>query len=118
MNNLYRIDSTHFAPKDNHTAIETYLIAENNDEVYDYISKFYGWIGDRYEDYYLGENEVDHKSWCIHYQGELEKCDQFLNDLHYGLTIYSWELISENIDVNNFLESLVLGIIEVYKFKE
>lgn len=39
MKNLYKIKVLHGAPKDSHTSIETYLIAESDNEVYEFIDE-------------------------------------------------------------------------------
>lgn len=56
--NLYRINSEHYAPKDCHESIISYLLAENEDEVYDVIKDagsrfgpYIGWHGDEDEIY-------------------------------------------------------------------
>lgn len=109
MKNLYKIIAQHFSPKDSFTGIAGYLIAENEERVYDFIEDhpsnsfddYVGWIGSKYDDELFWnpetqENDLTHKEKVIRDCGEL-KCDEYLNDLYYGQTLVGWELVQENL---------------------
>lgn len=112
MKNLYRILSSHYSPKDGHDSIMGYIICENEEQVFDvmkdslkfdYKHSCIGWIGDLEEDdgYYIDDDldrfiECTHKERILAEKGEL-RCDEYLEDLYYGQTLYGWELAKENL---------------------
>ncbi len=118
--NLYRIISSHYSPKDSFTSTLCFLLAENEEQIYDFVkncsydqfNESINWCGDEDELYWNEETEEEdltHKEWVLLNQGELE-CDDFLTDLYYGQTLIGWELINEDIAEN---EQLILTNLKV-----
>jgi len=120
--NLYRVTFRHWSPKDYEEGIKTYLLAENDEEVYKYVDKTYN--NDNWEDY-EPENDDDiniydddcniigtesFKEMIIRIKGEQNWECADLNDLYYGKTLYGWELVKADA-VIDFKEMLELGIV-------
>ena len=98
--NLYKINFTHYAPKDSQNGILKYTIATNDAEICD--SLFEG------QYYYIDDsNKIEYE-----YESESEKFDNIrdelifnrgdayrddLDNLYYGVMQYWWELVKENI---------------------
>ena len=79
---LYKIQVTHYAPKDSHTSIEEYVVAKSNKDVFDYLAAGYA-----YWEEMLGESDEDDYWEILENQGD----DREVYDLYYGATQYSWE---------------------------
>ncbi len=113
--NLYEIIFEHFAPKDSKQGIFTYLIAESDKQVYEWLAsnptlKDGRWIITSWKDYEKDEEiheiydenynvigEESFKQRMIRLNGEINDEEVELNDLYYGKTLYGWKLIKENI---------------------
>ena len=126
--NLYRIKFIHVAPKDTGEGIVTYLLAENDVQVYNYIDQIYNyncWETRNEED----EGDTDSGLYAIYDElfnviGELtyrekvihEKGDMFNDnyaDAYYGITQYAWELVEKDIkwDPTKFIELKIINTI-------
>ena len=100
---LYEITLTHLAPKDSATAIKEYLVAENDIEVFDYLTKgegaYYTYWNDKIDVEYLEECGYEKDKACerivewidntIREKGE-HWDEELYCDLYYGRTIYGW----------------------------
>ena len=96
---LYQINVTHYAPRGSHTAIETFLVAESDEEVYNFINKLcYGYWknmeeeGEEENEFYINndyDNPVSFKEAVIAAKGDKEATEP--SDLYYGETRYEWE---------------------------
>ena len=100
---LYEITLTHLAPKDSATAIKEYLVAENDIEVFDYLTKgegaYYTYWNDKIDVEYLEECGYEKDKACerivewidntIRNKGEHWN-EELYWDLYYGRTIYGW----------------------------
>lgn len=119
--NLYKILFSHSAPKETKIGIKTYLLAENEDSVYDYIDKEYNYecwkdyeddneLFDIYDGCYdlIGTETFREKIMRI--RGDMNDEDYDYSDAYYGITLYGWELVKENIefDLSNIIK---LGVI-------
>ena len=104
MEKLYEIQVQHCAPKDSHTSTQAYLIANNDEEVYEWIKSdpmpamCTSWE-DREEedgpyDIYNDDYEVigteTFKEKMLRIKGDLYDEDQDWSDAYYGLTFYGW----------------------------
>lgn len=112
--NLYEIMMEHFAPKDSEKGIYTYLVANSDEEVYEWLKLekelkdgrqiFLSWsykeneeTFDIYdEDYNVIGNE-SFKEKMIRIKGDINDEDVELTDLYYGRTLVGWDLVKENI---------------------
>jgi hypothetical protein len=100
--NLYRIIVLHAAPKDSHTSTETYLVAESEEAVAEWINKekCYGyWFGEDGEEpstrYADGdyEKEIPFREWVMLKRGDLKDPEGW-EDAYYGVTKWGWEPIA------------------------
>lgn len=88
MKNLYVVNFTHYAQRGSESGIKEYLIAENNEQVMDYLVCDAGYTC--WEDW----DEEDLKA-ILSCQDESVLGN--LSDLYYGQSQISWELVFENI---------------------
>jgi hypothetical protein len=117
INRLFRIKVLHGAPKDSHTSTETYLVAENEQQVFDWINfkkNYGGWSNDTdeprichaHDDY---EKEISFQEWIMLNRGDLED-ESGWEDAYYGVTKWGWEPVEAT---EQEIEILVkLGIAE------
>ena len=121
--NLYKITFSHTAPKDQDEGIKGYLLAENDEQVYNYIDKTFNYEcwkdadedEDRepielYDDDYNVIGTETFKEKIIRIKGEQNDEDYDYCDAYYGITLYGWELVKENAD-GDYSEMIELGII-------
>lgn len=123
--NLYKILFAHSAPKDTKEGIETYLLAENDEEVYNYIDKEYNYEcwRDQEEDHEIFTlydedcnrigTETFHEK-IMRLKGEIEDEDYDYSDAYYGITLYGWKVVEENVS-NDFTNLVDLDIIRILK---
>lgn len=118
---LFKIIVLHAGPKDSHTSIETYLVADTEEEVAAWIDREKNsglWFDDgddeepnvRYVDDNC-EEEVPFNKWVMLKRGDLED-DEGYDDAYYGVTKWGWEPIPstpEEIRVMLKLEIAVLA---------
>ena len=140
--NLYKILVRHFAPKDQHNAIKTYIVAKNEMEVCIILDNFAYW--DQKEDDEILRNidqkflkkDIEYYEDIIDSEGQLQEEDrsdllfswrQFIistrgeigtkwadyDDLFYGKTHYGWELVKENITDEEYKTLLELNILKI-----
>jgi len=123
--NLYRILFTHSGPKSNKSGIETYLLADNEDEVYDFVDKEYNYDGweitekdnevlEIYDDDYNVIGTESFKEYIKRIRGEMNDENYDYSDAYYGITLYGWECVDE--DVSSEYDLLVkLGVVKIIK---
>ena len=107
---IYKIIVQHFSQKDSHESIETFLLAESDEAVYQWVDKekCYGMYADMteegdliniYDDDYNITGQETFKEKMIRIGGQYFDGDYEPQDLYYGVTIYGWEkLESEMLD--------------------
>jgi hypothetical protein len=128
--NLYRINMGHAAPKDWALSMLGYVLAENEEQVYEYLKSepdihghkpFNSWKDKEEEneefEIYNSSYEVigkeTFKEKIIRIGGEINEDDYDFSDSYYGISLYGWELVKENV---SGLESAIeLGIITQLK---
>ena len=101
--NIYRINVEHAAPKANWTNIECFLLAEDDESVYQWIDKkCHGcWShvdeeGDTYEIYDEDYNVIGKESYrekILRLKGEINDDSRDYADAYYGLEFFGWELV-------------------------
>jgi len=95
--NLYKIIMTHAAPKGYEEAIKEYIIANTDQEVFDYLKNESGYTYwddvERDEDTYGDEKTID---FIFNNKGD-SQVESKWHDLFYGSTMYDWELYRENL---------------------
>lgn len=103
---LYQIIVLHGAPNDSHTSTETYLVAENEEQVFDWLAaKTYGaWTEEpeegeepkmRYSE--ASKSEITFRQWIMEHRGDLED-DEGWEDAYYGITKWGWQPIEATPD--------------------
>jgi hypothetical protein len=112
--NLYEIMMEHYAPKDSEKGIHTYLVANSDEEVYEWLKLekelkdgrqiFLSWsykedeeTFDIYDEDYNVIGVESFKEKMIRIKGDLNDEDVELTDLYYGRTLVGWYLVKENI---------------------
>ena len=123
--NLYKITFSHTAPKDQAKGIIGYFLAENEEQVYNYIDKTfqYGCWKDSeededrepielYDDDYNVIGTETFKEKMLRIKGEINDDDYDYSDAYYGITLFGWELVKENTK-SDYTEMIDLGIIAV-----
>ena len=118
--NLYKIGFTHYSQKDNESGMKEYFLADNDEEVFNYINEKYtynSWTDedkedmDIYDDHFNFIEAVSYKDFILKNHGD-DKDESLFDDLYYGQTTYYWELIKENIsdeDINKLIELNILN---------
>lgn len=99
MKKIYKIIVLHGAPKDSHTSIEEYIIAETDEEVFNYITnkyKNYDWEEEPFENEEF-ETYAKMKKDILINKGDLEH-ESGWEDAYYGVTKYGWEEIGKITD--------------------
>lgn len=113
--NLYKIMFEHYSPKDSMKGIITYLAANSDEAVYEWLksepklsdgttiynsykySEEDNITFDIYDSDYNVIGEESFKDRMIRLCGDMFDEDKELNDLYYGLTLYGWEQVKDNI---------------------
>jgi hypothetical protein len=94
---------THAGPKSSETAIQEYVIANDDKSVFNYLKDKSGYINwNDLEDCYepnFPNKEYDGMTvydYILHCKGDHNLASKW-EDLYYGSTMYSWDLYKENI---------------------
>ncbi len=98
--NLYRILVRHGGPKASHTAVETYLVAENEEQVVAWITR------ERQSGQWLEDeegqepqtrmtdgppfDEISFRDYVMAHRGDIDD-DEGWDDAYYGVTKWGWE---------------------------
>jgi len=115
---LYEINFRHYSQKDSQEGILGYLLAESDEQVYEYLkseptlkneeSIYVSWM---YKDDPDDEEyEEDFKERIINCCGDMYDDESEVYDLYYGATQYGWNCINEDISVNDASSLIKLGI--------
>jgi len=127
--NLYKIIIKHFSVKDSEESIACLLLAEDDEQVYEWIksepknigelSMYNSWkddeleeegiLRDIYNDDYEKIGTETYKEWMIRIKGELNDDDFENADAYYGNTIYGWSLLKQDCNTD-YKELIELGI--------
>lgn len=125
--NLYKIVFSHHAPKDSEIGIKALLLAENDEQVYEWIksepeinskSLYNGWGYSEkdneefeiYNDEYEVVGRENFKQKMMRLKGQINDEDYDFSDSYYGITLLGWELLKDDVktDYNELIE---LGIV-------
>jgi hypothetical protein len=111
---LYEIRFRFYAPKDSKEGILTYLLAESDEKIYEWIKSeprgiYVGWM---YHDNPEDEDEYEEgfKERIIECCGDMYDDESYVSDTFYGATQYGWGVVNDNITHEEFLELKRLGI--------
>jgi hypothetical protein len=139
--NLYKIKFCHIAPKGRAMGIKALLVAKNDEQVYNWIASepsttdgkiINSWR--EYESYLWNQekggffdnegndaqtgwwdemgNPEDFKERMLRLKGEINDSSAGCDNAYYGVTLFGWELLLENIK-NNYAELIESGIFVV-----
>lgn len=110
MKKLYKIIVTHYAPKDSHSSIQEYVVAENDKEVFDYLANGYAYWNEILEDY-----DGDGEEECREAYDEIlsnKGDDRDVCDLYYGATQYAWEEVELTETNEARTSNMIIAMIE------
>jgi|LGOV01.1.fsa_nt_gb hypothetical protein len=89
---LFKVKSTHFAQRGSHEAIDEFIVANNDREVFKYLDKKHSWKEIMDEDIeYDPEGENSYRNAYNSIYAQKGDYERDLSDLYYGATIYGWE---------------------------
>lgn len=135
--NLYKITFSHHGPKDSESGIKCLLLAENDEQVYNWIASepevnddtmFNSWkekesakydkdqelfIDDDGNEYYWTDEKgkpEDFKTRILRFNGEINDDNYDFADVYYGITLFGWELLKENV-TESYSELETTGIL-------
>lgn len=101
--NLYKIHFLHYTNESTVEGLKEYLVADSDEGVYHYVDKEYN--NDNWNDFSdFSSNQI------IEAKGDINLDDRD-DEAYYGVTLFGWELIKENIDINNYSKIIELGVI-------
>jgi hypothetical protein len=123
--NLYKIIFSHHGPKDSEEGVKTLVAAESDEQVYNWLASDPGEIttcwkynenivldselgvftdvdGDETDQGWYDDdgNPEDYKTRMIRLCGDINDENESFDDLYYGVTLYGWEMIDENVDAD------------------
>lgn len=124
--NLYKIIFSHTGPKSTEYGIKCLLLAENDEQVYEWLKSdptigydklIVGW-GDRENDsFHLYNDEYDiigsetFKEKMLRLKGDINDESYDFSDAYYGINQYGWELLKENVNPYFYSEFMDYGIL-------
>lgn len=123
--NLYTIDFLHASPKDREYGFKCLLLANSDEEVYNWLasepkignsSLTHSWeykeekMFSLYDDDYNEIGKETFKEKMIRIKGEINDDDFDFGDAYYGITLFGWSLLKENINPENYSELIELEI--------
>lgn len=125
--NIYKIEFLHAAPKDAERGLKCLLLAENEEQVYEWIksepkigerSLYNGWADSEeeneefevYNDNYDLIGKENFKEKMIRLKGQMNDDDYDYSDAYYGITLFGWSLLKENVNTD-YSELIELGIV-------
>lgn len=131
--NLYVLKFRHYSPKDYEEGIVTYLMANSDEEIYEWFktgptindNTLFNSYKDRekddetyeiYDEHYEPIGTEKFKERMLRLGGEMFDGDVDISDAYYGITLYGWEIVKENIKREDALmarEKLGINIIDL-----
>jgi hypothetical protein len=125
--NIYKIEFLHASPKDREMGLKCLLLAENEEQVYEWIksepkigerSLYNGWADSEedneefevYNDNYDVIGKENFKQKMIRLKGQINDDDYDYSDAYYGITLFGWSLLKENVNTD-YSELIELGIV-------
>lgn len=117
--NLYSIGFSHHAPKSSKEGVICLVLADNDEQVYEFIKSadkingtwvYHSWESDERfceEDEKWWDDEMSFKEYAIKNRGTVNDDNYDYSDAYYGITLYGWTLIKENVtgDYSELIET-------------
>jgi len=127
--NLYIIEFKHYAPNDSVKGIKGYIVARNDEEVYEFIKSEPEMLGETmYNSYADKENDGEEtdiyddddnvigtktfKDRIIECHGDMYDEYSEVSDLYYGATQYGWTCVIKDITSHDTEGLRYLGILQ------
>ena len=127
--NLYIVEFKHYSPKDSEKGIKGYIVAENDEEVYEFIKSEPEMLGetiynsyadkesyneetDIYDDDYNVIGTETFKDRIIRCHGDMYDEYSEVSDLYYGATQYGWVCVINDIKSEDVERLRYLGILQ------
>lgn len=110
--NIYKINFSHSAPKDTEYGMKCLLLAENDEQVYEWIKQEPEVDGEAL--YNNWEDDGEFKQKIISLKGEMNDDDYDFSDSFYGITLLGWELVKENA-LGDYSELIEAGVVYCVK---
>lgn len=125
--NLYRVTSTHYAPKDSHSSTMGFLLAYCDEQVYLHLREKFEFYEESYYNSW-GDQEGDEEEFemtddegndigteslrelYVRIGGEDNYDSAEVNDAYYGVTHYGWELFKANLSEEDQQVLLSTGV--------
>ena len=125
--NIYKIEFVHASPKNREMGLKCLLLAENEEQVYEWIksepkigdrSLYNGWADSEeenkefevYNDNYDVIGKENFKQKMIRLKGQMNDDDYDYSGAYYGITLFGWSLLKENVNTD-YSELIELGIV-------
>ena len=119
---IYSLNFRHFTPKDSETGHICFVIANNDEQILDWLNTdpsnlgingnwVLGWkdnleeeielVVDLYQD---EKNEYISKFWKskLDNRGDIDNDDVRIGNPYYGATLYGWKLLKKNVNPNDY----------------
>ena len=124
--NIYSIKFLHASPKDTEKGLKCLLLADNDEQVYEWIKSepkigeqrlYNNWTKTEeeneefgiYNDKYDVIGKENFKQKMIRLKGQMND-DYDFSDAYYGITLLGWKLLKENVNTD-YSELIDLGIV-------
>jgi hypothetical protein len=114
----------HFSQKDSHESVECFLLADAEDQVYDWVDKKeFGTYSDKnnedgkteiYDDDFNVIGLESFKEKMLRVGGQFFDDDYEPCDTYYGATIYGWEISKEDATQSDIELLELLSVLEKY----
>ncbi|WP_252251242.1 hypothetical protein [Clostridium sp. VAP52] len=88
---LYEIGKTHYAPKDSEYGIQEYVVANNDEEVFNYLKTGYAYWEDIVDCCESDDESLEDAENTLNEIFENHGDNREVYDLYYGATQYCWE---------------------------
>jgi hypothetical protein len=128
---LYKIHVKHYSPKDSHEALQGFLVAESDEEVFYFVKTKLGYSTREeldeefteevtvYDESYNAVGTETVKQRIIRNKGEMFDSDTDVSDAYYGVTHYGWDYVGTAIPEElHFLRRMDLLLDEKIKREE
>jgi len=126
--NLYIIEFKHYAPKDSEKGIKGYIVAKNDEEIYEFIKSEPEMLGEIIYNSYADKEDYDDKDIyddddnaigtetfkerIIGCCGDMYDEYSEVSDLYYGATQYGWTCVIKDVTSQDVEGLRYLGILQ------
>lgn len=108
--NLYLIHQGHAAPKDWNLSNIGYVLAKDDEQVFDFIASQPEIHGVNLFNSWEKKGE-EFKQKILKIRGEINDDSVDFTDAYYGITLFGWSLIIEDVYVDALYPAMKLGVL-------